>query len=120
MVQNERSIRNWSGWTGCDGPGAEVLLCCSGGREVLWTGLIRSDMLHAMQNLALNIADKGFPISVYNRSSDKVDAAEERAKKSGANAAFSEINSDSYTASMARIAECHAKAGFCMLNRSDS
>lgn len=35
------------------------------------------------QNLALNIAEKGFPISVHNRSNDKVDAAEERAKKSG-------------------------------------
>lgn len=36
------------------------------------------------QNLALNIAEKGFPISVYNRSPEKTDAAEDRAKKSGA------------------------------------
>lgn len=38
--------------------------------------------------MALNIAEKGFPISVHNRSNDKVDAAEERAKKSGSNDAF--------------------------------
>lgn len=34
-----------------------------------------------LQNLALNVADKGFPISVYNRSYDKTEAAVERAKK---------------------------------------
>ena len=36
-----------------------------------------------MQNLALNIAEKGFDISVYNRSGDKTDAAVARAKKEG-------------------------------------
>lgn len=36
-----------------------------------------------MQNLALNIAEKGFQISVYNRSGDKTDAAVARAKKEG-------------------------------------
>ncbi|XP_042501131.1 6-phosphogluconate dehydrogenase, decarboxylating 2-like [Macadamia integrifolia] len=35
------------------------------------------------QNLALNIAEKGFPISVYNRSTSKVDDTVERAKKEG-------------------------------------
>ncbi|KAH7298853.1 hypothetical protein KP509_25G061600 [Ceratopteris richardii] len=35
------------------------------------------------QNLALNIAEKGFPISVYNRSSSKVDETVERAKQEG-------------------------------------
>lgn len=35
------------------------------------------------QNLALNIAEKGFPISVYNRSGDKTDAAVSRATKEG-------------------------------------
>jgi hypothetical protein len=35
------------------------------------------------QNLALNVAEKGFPISVYNRSSDKTDAAVARAQKEG-------------------------------------
>jgi 6-phosphogluconate dehydrogenase len=35
------------------------------------------------QNLALNIAEKGFPIAVYNRSFDKTEAAERRAQKSG-------------------------------------
>lgn len=37
-----------------------------------------------LQNLALNIAEKGFPISVYNRSYEKTEAAMERAKKAGA------------------------------------
>ena len=37
----------------------------------------------ALQNLALNIAEKGFPISVYNRSGDKTDAAVARAQKEG-------------------------------------
>ncbi|KAI8463233.1 MAG: 6-phosphogluconate dehydrogenase, decarboxylating [Monoraphidium minutum] len=35
------------------------------------------------QNLALNVAEKGFPISVYNRSYDKTEAAVSRAKKEG-------------------------------------
>lgn len=35
------------------------------------------------QNLALNIAEKGFPISVYNRSASKVDDTVARAKAEG-------------------------------------
>ncbi|KAG6396156.1 hypothetical protein SASPL_142298 [Salvia splendens] len=35
------------------------------------------------QNLALNIAEKGFPISVYNRTTSKVDETTERAKLEG-------------------------------------
>lgn len=35
------------------------------------------------QNLALNIAEKGFKISVYNRSSEKTDACVSRAQKEG-------------------------------------
>ena len=35
------------------------------------------------QNLALNIAEKGFPISVYYRSANKVDDTVERAKAEG-------------------------------------
>ncbi|CAM8979921.1 unnamed protein product [Rhodiola kirilowii] len=35
------------------------------------------------QNLALNIAEKGFPISVYNRSTEKVDETVQRAKAEG-------------------------------------
>ena len=35
------------------------------------------------QNLALNIAEKGFSISVYNRSPDKVDSTVERARAEG-------------------------------------
>uniref|UniRef100_A0A0A9GCN5 Pdh1 n=1 Tax=Arundo donax TaxID=35708 RepID=A0A0A9GCN5_ARUDO len=35
------------------------------------------------QNLALNIAEKGFPISVYNRTTSKVDETVQRAKAEG-------------------------------------
>jgi 6-phosphogluconate dehydrogenase len=35
------------------------------------------------QNLALNIAEKGFPISVYNRTYEKTELAEARAQKEG-------------------------------------
>ncbi|RDX90740.1 6-phosphogluconate dehydrogenase, decarboxylating 3, partial [Mucuna pruriens] len=35
------------------------------------------------QNLALNIAEKGFPISVYNRTTSKVDETVERAQQEG-------------------------------------
>ena len=35
------------------------------------------------QNLALNIAEKGYPISVYNRSTEKTDLTTSRAKKEG-------------------------------------
>lgn len=35
------------------------------------------------QNLALNIADKGFPISVYNRTTSKVDETLDRARNEG-------------------------------------
>ncbi|EPS67575.1 hypothetical protein M569_07199, partial [Genlisea aurea] len=35
------------------------------------------------QNLALNIAEKGFPISVYNRTTTKVDETVERAHREG-------------------------------------
>lgn len=33
--------------------------------------------------MALNVADKGFPISVFNRSYEKTEAAVTRAKKEG-------------------------------------
>lgn len=35
------------------------------------------------QNVALNAAEKGFKISVFNRSGDKTDACVARAKKEG-------------------------------------
>ncbi|KAH9296789.1 hypothetical protein KI387_028471 [Taxus chinensis] len=35
------------------------------------------------QNLALNVAEKGFPISVYNRTASRVDETLERAKEEG-------------------------------------
>lgn len=37
-----------------------------------------------VQNMALNVAEKGFPISVFNRSYDKTEAAVKRAEKEGA------------------------------------
>ncbi len=37
-----------------------------------------------VQNLALNVAEKGFTISVYNRSYEKTEAAVSRAGKEGA------------------------------------
>lgn len=40
--------------------------------------------IQALQNLALNVAEKGFPISVYNRSYEKTEAAVSRAGKEGA------------------------------------
>lgn len=39
---------------------------------------------HSPQNLALNVAEKGFTISVFNRSSNKTDEAVKRAAKEGA------------------------------------
>ena len=41
------------------------------------------DYLQRSQNLALNVAEKGFPISVYNRTYSKTEAAVARAQKSG-------------------------------------
>ena len=38
----------------------------------------------ALQNLALNVADKGFSISVFNRTYEKTEAAVRRAGKEGA------------------------------------
>lgn len=40
-------------------------------------------MLFGSQNLALNVAEKGFNISVFNRTYAKTEAAVARAKKSG-------------------------------------
>lgn len=40
--------------------------------------------LTCTQNLSLNIAEKGFPISVFNRSYEKTEAAVVRAGKEGA------------------------------------
>ncbi|GMH27552.1 hypothetical protein Nepgr_029395 [Nepenthes gracilis] len=42
-----------------------------------------ADLAAMGQNLALNIAEKGFPISVHNRTISKVDETVERAKKEG-------------------------------------
>lgn len=44
------------------------------------------------QNLALNVADKGFPISVYNRTTSKIDETVERAKREGQLPLFGQYN----------------------------
>ena len=36
-----------------------------------------------MQNFALNVAEKGFDIAVYNRSYEKTEACVKRAEKEG-------------------------------------
>ena len=39
--------------------------------------------LCSMQNFALNVAEKGFDIAVFNRSYDKTEACVRRAEKEG-------------------------------------
>jgi 6-phosphogluconate dehydrogenase (decarboxylating) len=51
------------------------------GRESI--NMTTGDQANMGQNLALNVAEKGFKISVYNRSSDKTDACVARAQKEG-------------------------------------
>lgn len=64
------------------GEGNSVSLAAmAGGEGVSRIGLAGLAVMG--QNLALNIAEKGFPISVYNRSSSKVDETVERAKAEG-------------------------------------
>jgi hypothetical protein len=62
-------------------------------KQFLWAGFQgrhRSQHFNAYvylgspQNLALNVADKGFTISVYNRTYEKTEAAVKRAQKEGA------------------------------------
>ncbi|KAH9675963.1 6-phosphogluconate dehydrogenase decarboxylating 2 [Citrus sinensis] len=52
------------------------------------------------QNLALNIAEKGFPISVYNRTTSKVDETVERAKKEGDLPLFGFLDPESFVNSI--------------------
>ena len=49
------------------------------------------------QNLALNVAEKGFPISVYNRSGDKTDACVSRAAKEGENLSSVRLGIDGFS-----------------------
>jgi len=49
------------------------------------------------QNLALNVAEKGFNISVYNRSYEKTEAAVSRAQKEGTQGECTLINSQERT-----------------------
>jgi 6-phosphogluconate dehydrogenase len=45
--------------------------------------LLMRDALLLPQNLALNIAEKGFKVALYNRTASKTDATLERARKEG-------------------------------------
>lgn len=50
-------------------------------RHLEFDALLNIYVTCLLQNLALNIADKGFSISVYNRTYAKTEAAVARAKK---------------------------------------
>ncbi|KAB2632862.1 6-phosphogluconate dehydrogenase [Pyrus ussuriensis x Pyrus communis] len=54
------------------------------------------------QNLALNIAEKGFPISVYNRTTSKVDETVERAHTEGNLPLFGQYNPRDFVLSIER------------------
>ncbi|XP_062074488.1 6-phosphogluconate dehydrogenase, decarboxylating 3, chloroplastic [Humulus lupulus] len=54
------------------------------------------------QNLALNIADKGFPISVYNRTTSKVDETVDRAHQEGNLPLFGQYNPRDFVLSIQR------------------
>ncbi|XP_073020796.1 6-phosphogluconate dehydrogenase, decarboxylating 3, chloroplastic-like [Primulina eburnea] len=52
------------------------------------------------QNLALNIAEKGFPISVYNRTTSKVDETKDRAQREGNLPLFGQYNPKDFVLSI--------------------
>ncbi|CAI9094234.1 OLC1v1029933C1 [Oldenlandia corymbosa var. corymbosa] len=52
------------------------------------------------QNLALNIAEKGFPISVYNRTTSKVDETVDRAEREGQLPLFGKYNPRDFVLSL--------------------
>ncbi|KZV31520.1 6-phosphogluconate dehydrogenase, decarboxylating 2, chloroplastic [Dorcoceras hygrometricum] len=54
------------------------------------------------QNLALNIAEKGFPISVYNRTVTKVDETVDRAHREGGLPLFGQHNPKDFVLSLKR------------------
>ncbi|KAI4315497.1 hypothetical protein L6164_028297 [Bauhinia variegata] len=54
------------------------------------------------QNLALNIAEKGFPISVYNRTTSKVDETVDRARQEGGLPLFGQYNPRDFVLSLER------------------
>lgn len=54
------------------------------------------------QNLALNIAEKGFPISVYNRTTSKVDETLDRAHNEGQLPLFGQYNPRDFVLSIQR------------------
>ncbi|EXC02963.1 6-phosphogluconate dehydrogenase [Morus notabilis] len=54
------------------------------------------------QNLALNIAEKGFPISVYNRTTSKVDETVDRAHNEGNLPLFGQYNPRDFVLSIQR------------------
>ncbi|RYR13262.1 hypothetical protein Ahy_B04g070356 isoform A [Arachis hypogaea] len=54
------------------------------------------------QNLALNIAEKGFPISVYNRTTSKVDETVDRARQEGSLPLTGQYNPRDFVLSLQR------------------
>lgn len=54
------------------------------------------------QNLALNIAEKGFPISVYNRTTSKVDETVDRAQREGSLPLFGQYSPREFVLSLQR------------------
>ena len=54
------------------------------------------------QNLALNIAEKGFPISVYNRTTSKVDETVDRARQEGSLPLFGQYSPRDFVLSLQR------------------
>ncbi|XP_054819536.1 6-phosphogluconate dehydrogenase, decarboxylating 3, chloroplastic [Prosopis cineraria] len=54
------------------------------------------------QNLALNIAEKGFPISVYNRTTSKVDETLDRARQEGSLPLVGQYNPRDFVLSIQR------------------
>lgn len=62
-----------------------VLLCLSSDEGTLHQAT-RSLKYGCLQNFALNVAEKGFPISVYNRSYEKTELCVARANKEGGDA----------------------------------
>ena len=78
---SDDDISDWSDWAGCHGTGTYTNISDTQPSAVSFEQLLRT-MLQ-LQNFALNVAEKGFDIAVYNRSYDKTEACVKRAEKEG-------------------------------------
>ena len=77
------SVPDWPSGPCGHGPGASYAAACCGCAVGGDGGVIGSETGALAQNLALNIAEKGFSISVFNRTYEKTEAAVRRAQKEG-------------------------------------